>query len=85
MCEYILRTDKCVEKAFSTVNMSCGRTNVKILFYCEYILRMDKCVEKAEQKLSGGLVSRDFSMHYLISRPFKMVKIKAFSDEFNKT
>ena len=35
-----------------------------------------------ERKLTGGLVSRDLPMHYLISRPFKMVKIKAFPDEF---
>ena len=35
-----------------------------------------------ERKLTGGLVSRDLPMHYLIPRPFKMVKIKAFPDEF---
>ena len=38
---------KAFTKFYSTVNMSCGRTNVKILFYCEYVLRTDKCVEKA--------------------------------------
>ena len=42
----------------------------------------ENCLIYDERKLTGGLVSRDLPMHYLIPRPFEMVKIKAFPDEF---